>query len=60
MIMGWSLPLGILIGVAGTRTAFQAHHVMKARTRGEGWWLLLAVAWLPSVCWTLAQFVAQY
>ncbi len=59
MIMAWFLPLGFLIGAAGTQTAFRAHHFSTSRHRDEGWWLLLTVAWLPTVCWGLAQFVSR-
>lgn len=61
MIMGWFLPLGFLIGAAGTQTAFKSRrHHAKARTRDRLWWLLVILAWLPTVCWILAQFVEQY
>jgi len=60
MILNWFLPLGILIGAAGTQTAIRVHHGVKGHTRSRGWMLLLAIAWLPSFCWILAQFVDQY
>jgi hypothetical protein len=60
MIMGWFLPVGILIGAAGTQTAFRSRHATKAHTRERAWWLLLMLSWLPVVCWILAQFVDQY
>jgi len=60
MIMAWFLPVGILIGAAGTQTAFKSRHAMKVHTRERGWWLLLILAWLPSFCWILAQFIGQY
>jgi len=59
MVMGWFLPLGVLIGALGTQTAIRAHHAMRAKTREKGWLLLLTMAWLPSFCWVLAQFVRQ-
>jgi hypothetical protein len=58
MVMEWFIPLGVLIGALGTQTAFRAHHSM-AKTREKGWLLLLTMAWLPSVCWVMAQFVSQ-
>jgi hypothetical protein len=60
MIMGWFLPFGIVIGAAGTQTAFRSRHLTKANTRERAWWLLLFLSWLPTVCWILAQFVDQY
>jgi hypothetical protein len=59
MVMGWFLPLGVLIGALGTQTAFRAHHALGAKSREKGWLLLLAMAWLPSVCWVMAQVVKQ-
>jgi len=56
--MGWFLPVGILIGAAGTQTALRAHR--HAGPRERSWWLLLVVAWLPTFCWLLAQVVDQY
>ena len=51
--------MGVLNGAVGTRKAFQAHNVMQAKTR-EGWMLQLALVWLPSLWWVMAQFVGQY
>jgi hypothetical protein len=60
MIMGWFLPVGILIGAVGTQAAFKSRHVTKAHSKERAWWLLLLLSWLPIVCWILAQFVDQY
>jgi len=60
MTMPWFLPLGLLIGVTGTRTALRAHRLATQRSRDRTWWLLMALAWLPSFCWLMAQFIAQY
>ena len=60
MIMGWFFPLGVLVGVAGTRTAFRAHPVTRGKGRDMAWWFLLALAWLPIFCWILAQVIDQY
>jgi hypothetical protein len=59
MLMGWFIPVGILIGVAGTQTAMKSRHLLKANQQGRSWWLLLILSWLPSVCWVLAQFIDQ-
>lgn len=60
MTMAWFLPLGLLIGAAGTQTAMRAHRHAGAGTRERSWWLLLLVAWLPTFCWIMAQFIDQY
>jgi hypothetical protein len=59
MIMPWFIPVGVLIGLAGTQTAVKSRHAMKAK-KDRAWWLLLVLAWLPSFCWILAQFIEQY
>ena len=59
MSMPWFIPLALLIGVAGTRTAMKSRHAREVTKRDRGLWLLLALAWLPSLCWLLAQFVDQ-
>ena len=56
MTMAWFIPVAGLIGLAGTRTAYKA----RQRKQDRGWWLLLCLAWLPSFCWLMAQWVAQY
>jgi hypothetical protein len=60
MIMSWFLPLGLLIGFVGTRTALKARHSVKTGKNPLSWWLLVILAWLPSFCWIMAQFVDQY
>ena len=60
MTMAWFLPVSILIGAAGSQTAFRSHHLAGAHTKEKTWWLLLVLAWLPTFCWILAQFIDQY
>jgi hypothetical protein len=60
MSMVWFLPVGVMIGVAGTQTALRARHISSGKARDRTWWLLLILAWLPSFCWILAQFIDQY
>ena len=60
MTMGWFLPVGVLIGMAGTQTALRSRHGSSAKARDRTWWLLLVLAWAPSFCWILAQFLDQY
>ena len=57
MIMAWFLPVGVLIGVLGTRTALKSR---RLDAKDPAWWLLLLLAWLPVLCWALAQVVAQW
>jgi len=58
MIMTWFLPLGCLVGIAGTQTALKSRHATQKKDRA--WWLLVLLSWLPSFCWIAAQFIAQY
>jgi len=60
MIMGWFIPVGILIGAAGTQTALKSRHFLKANKQSQSWWLLIILSWLPSLCWILAQFIEQW
>ena len=59
MIMGWFIPLGLLIGVLGTRTAIRSRRASRGGVRDRAWWLLLVLAWLPALCWLLAQIIVQ-
>jgi hypothetical protein len=59
MTQAWMIPLAVLIGVVGTRTASKSRHSMSATTKAQGWWLLVVLAWTPLVCWFLSQFVNQ-
>jgi hypothetical protein len=60
MQLPWLLPVGVAIGVAGTRTAIRGRHGVKGRPRDASWWVLVILAWLPLICWCLAQVVEQY
>jgi hypothetical protein len=55
--MAWFLPVGILIGVLGTRTALKSR---RLDAKDPAWWLLLTLAWLPTLCWGMAQLIAQW
>ena len=57
--MGWFIPLGVLIGLLGTRTALQSRRGPRDGGQDRSWWLLLVLAWLPALCWLLAQIVIQ-
>jgi len=59
MIMPWFLPLGVLVGLAGTRTTLRARRSRGGTAWEKDWWLLLALSWLPAFCWLMAQFVRQ-
>jgi hypothetical protein len=59
MIMSWFIPVTMLIGLAGTRTALKSRHNLKAHARYRYWWLMVALSWTPLVCWVSAQFVTQ-
>jgi hypothetical protein len=58
-MMPWFLPLGIAVGVAGTRIAMRARRAIRSTKQDGGWWLLPLLSWLPLACWILAQFVTQ-
>lgn len=60
MIMPWFIPVGALIGLAGTQTALKSCRAMKAKKKDRAWWMLIILAWFPSFCWILAQFIDQY
>ena len=60
MTMGWFIPVAALIGLVGTQTAAKSRHALKANKQAKGWWLLVVLAWLPSFCWIMAQFIGQY
>ena len=60
MHMLWFLPVGVLIGMAGSRTAVRARHGVKGRPLDASWALMLLIAWLPLFCWFLAQVIDQY
>jgi hypothetical protein len=60
MRMLWFLPMGVLIGLAGSRTAIRARHGVKGRPLDASWALMLFLGWLPLACWILAQVVGQY
>jgi hypothetical protein len=59
MTMIWFLPIGLVIGLAGTQTSLKARHFAKNNRAERAWWLLLVLAWLPTLCWIAAQFVLQ-
>lgn len=59
MTLFWFVPLALLIGFAGTRTAVRSKHSLKARKKEPAWWLLAVLSWLPLACWILSQFVRQ-
>jgi hypothetical protein len=58
MIMSWFLPVAVLIGIIGTHEAMRSRRA-SGQSQHFGCWLLLLVAWMPSVCWLIAQFIAQ-
>jgi hypothetical protein len=60
MIMPWFIPLAVSVGILGTRTGLEQRHLAKRTHHSQGWWMTVIFAWIPSVCWVLAQFVQQY
>jgi hypothetical protein len=58
MTLPWMIPLALLIGVSGTRTALRLRRSPKSGT--SDWWLLLVLGWVPLVIWALAQAIGQY
>ena len=59
MTMIWFLPIGLLIGLAGTQTSLKARHFAKTNRAERTWWLLLVLSWMPVACWIASQFIAQ-
>jgi hypothetical protein len=57
--LAWFPVLAVIIGLVGTRTNLNVRHALKANRRERFWWLLIALAWLPLVCWTASLFVFQ-
>ena len=60
MIMPWFIPLAIGVGYEGTKTSLRSRHLLKSGNRERDWWILLVLAWLPSFCWIVSQFIEQY
>lgn len=56
MSMPWFFPLAVLVGVTGTRTSLTSVRVNK---KDRSWWVLLAMAWWPLLCWVLSQFLGE-
>ena len=59
MTMAWLAPLLLLVGCAGTRTAFREHRGTRTSPLTRDWWMLIPLAWLPMMCWVVSQFVIQ-
>lgn len=60
MVMPWFISVAIFLGVVGTKTSLQQRHLMAKKAPPDpGWWLILVIAWMPLVCWVLAQFIRQ-
>ena len=57
MVQPWMIPVAVMIGVAGTRTALQARRLIKAASKD--WWMVVVLAWSPLVCWVASQVVLQ-
>jgi len=57
--MIWFMPLGVLLGIAGTRASAEERHFERG-SRAKGWLLLLSISWAPVLFWLLSQFIAQY
>ena len=55
----WLAPLLLLVGFAGTRTALREHRSAKNNPLTRDWWILIPLAWLPSLCWLASFFVVQ-
>ena len=60
MIMPWFIPIATSIGIMGTKTGLEQRHLARKTHRNQGWWLIVVIAWMPSVFWVFAQFVQQY
>jgi hypothetical protein len=60
MGMYWFIPFAIVIGILGTRTALEQHHLEGRGQHRKGWWLLLLLGWAPAVCWALSRIVPQF
>ena len=52
----WFLPVGVLVGIASTRTCLRSRRINE---KDYSWWWLLGLGWLPLICWILSQVVFQ-
>ena len=59
MTMIWFMPLGVLLGLAGTKTSLEERHFEKG-SHAKGWLLMFAISWAPMLFWLFSQFIAQY
>ena len=55
MLQPWMLPLTLLIGLFGTRSALHASRLVRTST--AAWWVVLS--WIPMICWMASQVVVQ-
>ena len=55
MLQPWMIPLALLIGLFGTRSALRTGHLIKTGT--AAWWVVLS--WIPMLCWMASQVVLQ-
>ena len=56
MTQAWLLPVTLLVGYAGVRTALRAR---RSNKKDHSWWMLLVMSELPLACWALSQVVRQ-
>ena len=59
MLMPWFIPIAVPLGVLGTKTGMEQRHLAR-KGHDKSWWLIIVLAWMPGICWILAQFVQQY
>jgi len=55
----WFLPVAVLIGTTGTKTALAVRHLKRTHARDRSWWVLPVLSWMPLAFWILSQFIAQ-
>ncbi|MBI4913802.1 MAG: hypothetical protein HY823_13790 [Acidobacteria bacterium] len=56
----WFFPLGLLVGGLCTREGVLRRRMASRDRRCRDWWLLLILAWIPTLAWILSQWRAQY
>jgi hypothetical protein len=55
----WFLPMAMVVGVLCSRTSVEFFKGLHGRARAKEGIFFLVMGWIPTLAWTLAQFVQQ-
>jgi hypothetical protein len=55
----WFLPMALVLGVLCSRTSVEFLKGLHGKGRGKEGIFFLVMGWIPTLAWTLAQFVHQ-